>query len=207
MEILSKLFGSTNRVKILRLFLFNASTPFDIPEVASRSNVDRTIARSEINMLLAIGFLTPKDFVRETSNARGTKEQQISGVVLNKSFTYVVPLHKMLVEWPLIEEEDILQRFKNAGKLKMVVISGIFIKEDDNPIDLLIVGDNLKKNFIENAISKLESDIGKELKYAIFENDEFDYRFKMYDKLLRDIFDNKHKVILNSFPKDTVDRH
>lgn len=207
MEILSKLFGSTNRVKILRLFLFNASTPFDIPEVASRSNVDRTIARSEINMLLAIGFLIPKDFVRETSNARGTKEQQISGVVLNKSFTYVVPLHKMLVEWPLIEEEDILQRFKNAGKLKMVVISGIFIKEDDNPIDLLIVGDNLKKNFIENAISKLESDIGKELKYAIFENDEFDYRFKMYDKLLRDIFDNKHKVILNSFPKDTVDRH
>lgn len=207
MEILSKLFGSTNRVKILRLFLFNASTPFDIPEVASRSNVDRTIARSEINMLLAIGFLIPKDFVRETSNARGTKEQQISGVILNKSFTYIVPLHKMLVEWPLIEEDDILQRFKNAGKLKMVVISGIFIKEDDNPIDLLIVGDNLKKNFIENAISKLESDIGKELKYAIFENDEFDYRFKMYDKLLRDIFDNKHKVILNSFPKDTVDRH
>ena len=43
----------------------------------------------------------------------------------------------------------------------------------------------------------MEAEIGKELRYAAFEAPEFEYRVKMYDKLIRDIFDFPHKTILN----------
>ena len=41
-------------------------------------------------------------------------------------------------------------------------------------------------------IRVLESEVGKELTYAIFETPEFLYRANMYDKLVRDIIDLPH---------------
>jgi hypothetical protein len=39
--------------------------------------------------------------------------------------------------------------------------------------------------------------VGKELRYAFFSTDEFKYRMSMYDKLVRDILDYPHKVLLD----------
>lgn len=198
MEILTKIFGSASRVKILRLFLFNSNDPFDVPEVALRTGLERPEARHEINSLLSIGFLKPKDFTRELESSKGVKTVDVSGVILDKSFPYYHPLHQLLVESPLMNEEELLNKFKNAGKIKLLVVSGVFLKEENTPIDVLIVGDDLRKNIIENNIARLESEVGKELRYAIFETNDFQYRFQMYDKLIRDIFDNRYKALVNT---------
>ena len=60
----------------------------------------------------------------------------------------------------------------------------------------MIVGDNLKKVAIEGGIRKLEAEIGAELTYAVFNTKEFVYRLNMYDKLVRDILDFPHEVLL-----------
>ena len=46
-------------------------------------------------------------------------------------------------------------------------------------------------------IEGLEAEIGKELRYAAFETGEFNYRLGMYDKLVRDILDYPHTVVLD----------
>ena len=97
-----------------------------------------------------------------------------------------------------LNKETILGNFKNVGRVKLVIVSGVFIKNDDSRADLLIVGDRLKKSKIEFGIRKLEAEIGTELVYAVFDTKEFTYRLNMYDKLVRDIIDFPHEILLQS---------
>jgi hypothetical protein len=77
-------------------------------------------------------------------------------------------------------------------------VSGIFIQNSESRLDLLLVGDNLKKSFIQKTVNVLESELGKELSYAVFESADFKYRMSMYDKLLRDVFDYPHQPLMIS---------
>jgi predicted nucleotidyltransferase len=78
------------------------------------------------------------------------------------------------------------------------LISGIFIKNKDSRVDILVVGDRLRKSRVEEEVKKLEAEIGTELIYAVFETKEFNYRLSMYDKLIRDILDFPHEVIFKA---------
>ena len=63
-------------------------------------------------------------------------------------------------------------------------------------IDILIVGDNLRKSFIQKTVAILESEMGRELSYALFTVEDFKYRVSMYDKLLRDVFEYPHERLI-----------
>ena len=78
-----------------------------------------------------------------------------------------------------------------------IVIAGVFIQEPESRVDMLIVGDGVKKTALENTIKLLESELGKELKYAYFTTQDFQYRLSMFDKLIRDVLDYPHKKVLN----------
>ena len=78
------------------------------------------------------------------------------------------------------------------------MVSGVFIKNKDTRVDLLIVGDKIKKSKVEEEVRKLEAEIGTELVYVVFDTKEFIYRLDMYDKLVRDILDFPHEVILQA---------
>jgi len=65
-------------------------------------------------------------------------------------------------------------------------------------VDLLIVGDKMKKGKIEEGVRRLEAEVGTELIYAVFETADFLYRLKMYDKLVRDILDFPHELFYKS---------
>ncbi len=60
----------------------------------------------------------------------------------------------------------------------------------------MIVGDNLRRSYIQKAVSVLESELGKEVAYAIFDTADFKYRVSMYDKLIRDVLDYPHEQLL-----------
>jgi len=182
MEVLAKILGSSARVKIMRLFLLNRSKSFSAKEVVKRSRVNQDLARRELKMLSTIGF---------TKN----KEGQWS---FNSSFKYGEEFENLLLSSDTLSKEAILKIFQKTGKIKLLIISGVFIKNHDSRVDLLLVGDQLKRNKIEENIRKIEAELGIELVYAIFETKEFIYRLNMYDKLIRDILDYPHEVILQT---------
>lgn len=208
MESLGKIFGSNNRVKIMRLFLFNQSDIFDIDDIALRSLVKKTNARKELSMLSKIGFLKKKTFIKKTikkGKGKNTKQKiirkQTVGWVLNNKFDLSEPLKTLLIDSELIHEKDLITRIKKTGTIKLLALSGLFVKDNNRKLDILIVGDRLKRTLLEKEISKIESEIGRELSYAIFETEEFNYRIKMYDKLIRDIIENEHKMLVNKILK------
>lgn len=195
METLAKLFGGQARVRIMRLFLLNNESNFEIDEIVSRSRVMKNNTRKEINALLAMGFIKQKILIKE--GYRGSKKKVIAWA-LNPSFQYLGSLRDLLIDPSLLLQEDLPQRFKQVGKIKLMIVSGVFIGEDKSRADLMIVGDKLKKNVLQQVIKGLEAEIGKELDYVVFDTEEFKYRLDMYDKLVCDIIDLPHEKLIDN---------
>lgn len=188
MDALDKLFGSPDRVKILRLFMLNAEEVFTLHDVAKRSKVSMASARREMSLLEGSGFLKEK----QNSTSRRKKHWQ-----LDSRFTLLRPLRTLLLSATPVRSTDILQLVRSAGRIKLIIASGVFIGEESSRVDLLIVGDHVRKSRIESAIKKMEAEIGKELSYATIATNDFTYRLNAYDKFIRDILDFPHQTIID----------
>ena len=81
-------------------------------------------------------------------------------------------------------------------KIKFLAISVIFIDEPEARVDVLIVGDDLKRS-IENVLRTIESEIGHDSPTVPFETSEFLYRVSVYDKFVRDILDFRHDRVID----------
>ncbi len=199
MEILSKLFGGEAKVKIMRLFLFNPDTVFEIGSIADRVKEDPARVRREILGLDKISLIKKKIVGKaEVKHGKKTETRIMSyGYYLNRNFSYLSPLQNFLINAKPLQPKEIVKKLTQLGAIKLLVISGVFIQDSESRVDLLVVGDNIKKSHLENLMGVLEAEIGKELKYAYFTTADFTYRLSMYDKLIRDILDYPHEKIIN----------
>jgi len=142
-----------------------------------------------------MGFIKQKTITKE--GYRGAKKK-VTAWSLDTSFHYLDSIRDILIDPALLTQEDLPQRFKQAGKIKLMVVSGVFIGDSKSRADLLIVGDKLKKNILQQVIKSLEAEIGKELDYVVFDTEEFKYRLNMYDKLVCDIIDLPHEKLIDN---------
>lgn len=201
MDILEKLFGSAAKVKIIKLFLMNPGVTYDAKDASERAKVSLTSARTEINNLEKIGFLKShfytKDIKKQKNRSIINVKKRTYGWTLETKFPYVSAMESFLSDINPFKHKDIIDKVSRAGKIQLLIISGIFIKYEDARADLLIVGDNLKIGQLENIIRTIESEIGKEIRYVVFETNEFKYRHSLFDKLIRDILDFPHEKIIN----------
>ncbi|HEY4508759.1 MAG TPA: hypothetical protein VJC13_00535 [Candidatus Paceibacterota bacterium] len=189
METLSKLFGSEAKVKIMRLFLFNPDRVFDTSDIADRVKAEMSKVRREVSNMEKMGLV----------KRRATNKKKINGhgFVLDSGFPHLLSLQNFLINTEPLHPKEIIKKIGKLGSIKLIIVAGVFIQEPESRTDLLIVGDNVKKAALENTIKILESEIGKELKYAYFTTEDFKYRLSMFDKLTRDILDYPHKKVLN----------
>lgn len=200
MDILGKIFGSQAKVRIIRLFLFNPEKIIDANEVAKRTQVSVKTVFREMRFLASADLVRKKTAVftvRQKEKQGQALKRVRNGWVLNQKFPYIAALQNLVINTVLIKDEEILARLSGTGQIKLLIVAGVFIQETDSRVDLLIVGDRLKKPLIEARIKKMESEIGKELRYSIFETPDFQYRVSIYDKLIRDIIEFKHKKVLD----------
>ena len=187
METLSKLFGNETKVKIMRLFLFNPENVFSTKEITERTKADSSRVRKEMANLQKMGLV----------KRRATKKGNGHGFVMNPQFSYLSPLQNFLVNVEPSNPKELIKKIGKLGSIKVIIVAGVFIQEPESRLDILIVGDGVKKGSLENTMKILESEIGKELRYAYFTTEDFKYRLSMYDKLTRDILDYPHKKVLN----------
>lgn len=185
MEILSKLFGSPARLKMLRLFVFNKDSAFTLVEIVERTKLPKDSARREIKDLLSVGFLRKK----------GTSIPVHYQV--NSRFEHLSALTTFIRETTSVRPKAIVSALRRAGNLKLVVLSGHFTGILETQIDLLVVGDALEERIIASTVRSLEAEFGREIRYASFATADFRYRLGIYDRLLRDVFDYPHRVLID----------
>ncbi|MEX0651963.1 MAG: hypothetical protein WD509_00605 [Candidatus Paceibacterota bacterium] len=201
MDILEKLFGSAARVKILRLFLFNEGDQFENADIAKRARVSSASVRTETLMMERIGLIKRRVFYTQIKKGSGVHakvvKKKVRGWTLDSKFKYLAALRSFLLTATPIGQNQIIKRLNTAGKPKLVIIAGAFIQDYDGSIDLLVVGDGMSDAKLESAVRGIESEIGKELRFALFSTEDYKYRMNIYDKLLRDVFDYPHQTILD----------
>ncbi len=185
MEPLAKIFGTPARLKMLRLFLYNQTTGFTLADIAARAKLSSDAVKAELSDLLAADLLRKK-------GARAAAKYQV-----NPRFEHLAALDAFIRDTTNIRPADILALLKRAGSLRFVALTGIFMSEQETPADILIVGDALDERALANAIRSLEAELGREIRYASFPTADFRYRLGVYDRLLRDIFDYPHRVLMD----------
>jgi hypothetical protein len=184
MDELAKLFGSPARLKMLRLFLFNSSDSFTLAESEQRAKVSKEEARRELALLTSSGVIRRK----------AGKDPRYS---INEKFEHLAALESFIRATTAVRPSELLVRLKKAGALKLVVLSGLFTGVEGAKADLLVVGDQLDERMLRSAAIALEAELGREIRYASLSTTEFRYRQGVYDRLLRDIFDYPHRLLVD----------
>ncbi len=200
---LSILFGSTARVKLLRFFLFNPSKEFTFDEISRRAKLVRRTAKTEMSALEKAGVIKQKTVYIEVEGK--SKKMKAIGYSVNKDFPELQALQTFLFETAPIDGKNLLKHLRQAGLLDFVGISGVFVHEFEQRLDVLLAMKNFSQAKVEKAIRALEAEIGIEIRFAAMSSEDLMYRVGMYDKLTRDFFDYSHQVLIDKIGvKDEV---
>lgn len=201
MDTLSILFGTALRVKMIRLFLFNPVTPFDFEQIAQKMSVKPKELKDEIAFSKKLGLIKQVKISKIVTIKKGkkviTKKAKVSAWVLDPKFTYTDALTDFLVKTHSVENREIVKKLERAGKLKMVLVSGIFTRNAEARLDMFVVADNIKGASMDRIVKSIESDMGKDIRYAVLSAPDFAYRKSMNDKLVRDVLDFPHRVLVD----------
>ncbi len=93
-------------------------------------------------------------------------------------------------------DDELSKTLKNLKGLKAAVLSGIFAGNASGDCDLVLVG-NLPQNRVNKVVGKIEHLVGQEINYAVFEPAEYNYRKNIFDRFMKDIFENEHLVLMD----------
>lgn len=201
MNTLAQLFGTALRVKLMRLFLFNKGMAYDVMYIEDKTDAKARDIEKEIVSLKKLGLIKSATLSRVVTVKVGkkTKEQKknFKAWTLDSGFEFTEPLTDFLIKTHSLEDKAIVRRLEKVGKVKAVIVAGIFLRDSESRIDMFIVGDNIKQSALERVIKSIESDMGKEVRYVMLSGSDFEYRVSMNDKLVRDVLDFSHKILLN----------
>jgi len=182
-DTLQKLFGSSARLKLLRLFLFNPKSTYSVKEAVAHSQIKPGEARKEFAAFQAMKLI-------KKSRHSGTARYQ-----LNPDFEYVSALQNLLLNTNN-QGSELYDRVRRAGAIKFMAISGVLLGEwEDGRLDLFVVGERLNERKLREQVRKLESELGTELRYTSLTTDNFFYRLQMNDHLVKDVFDYPHRIV------------
>lgn len=188
METLGKLFGSINKVKLMRLFLLNPELVLSGREAAKRAKISPLATARELKVLSAIDLIHKK-----TKNG-------VAGWQLNQGFPMLPSLKNIVKSKVLDQKRELIQQFGRCGRVNLLLIAGALIESPDSRADLVLVGDRLKRPAVDRVIKSLEAEIGCELTYAVLDTADFSYRLNASDKFIRDVLDYPHERLVDRLP-------
>ncbi|MFH1583424.1 MAG: hypothetical protein ABIB72_03890 [Candidatus Falkowbacteria bacterium] len=224
--MLEKLFGSNARVKILKLFLLNPKDKFYIRQLSRDLKLQLNSVRRELENLEKFGILTSdmknkeegeseKEAASRTSpeavsTARGQAVLRQAGLAgrqgsggqekkyfrANPNFVLFDEIKALIVKAQILYEKDFVKKLNSIGKVKLLVLTGIFVNNPNTLIDILIVG-KINKIKLIKLIRELEVELGKEINYTVFDYREFKYRRDITDIFLYGILDSRKLVVID----------
>lgn len=197
--MLTQLFGSTARTKILKLFLFHPEERYYIRQVARELDIQVNSARRELENLKDFGLLISGKEEEDPSLSPEEKKQknyQEKYYRTNKDFVLFQELRALMAKAQVLYKKDFIRNIRSIGSPHLVVLSGLFVNNDKSEVDLLIVG-KIDKKKVKKVIENLEKDLGRELNYTLMSHSEFKYRRDITDIFLFNILEHEKIVVID----------
>lgn len=200
-DFLGNLLGSPARAKILRLFVFNQDECYTNEQIAKKAQVTKTAVQKELKYIEKAGLIKKKQCTQEISQGRGKnktiKKKKVAGWGAQERSPYLPALLVFLRSVAPMAKDDVAGRLQSIGRMRLIVLAGRLCEDDNSRIDLLLAGDGIDDKKLQAALRGIEADLGTEVRYASFPTDEIRYRLNVYDKLVRDVFDYPHQILLD----------
>lgn len=198
-DFLATLLGNKNRARVLRVFVIGSPQAFTSAHVAKRSGANAASALREIKALEKLGIIkqTKLSIIVGEARRKVTGKQKQVAWVFNQDFKYALALSKFIHGTSPVEHKAILDALKRSGRVSIVILSGNFMGDPSRPADLLVGIDSPNHKRLEAAVRGFEPQLGREIRYALFSTSEFEYRLTVEDRLLRDILDYPHLILLD----------
>lgn len=222
--ILSKLFGSTSRVKILKFFLMHDNESFYIRQIARDLDLQLNSVRRELENLEQFGLLVantpsrkeakveeepaieetlpeieeselPDGEAKPKSKSGGNKTDK-KYYSVNQNFVLFEEIKALFIKAQVLYERDFSEKILAVGQPKLFILSGFFVNAEDAPTDIFLVG-RLNREKIGEVISELERELDRELNYTVMDIEEFIYRRDITDVFLYGILESKKIVIVD----------
>lgn len=206
MELLSRLLGGIERVKIMRFFLHHEDELFAASEIVEKTKSKSVSAKKELTALAAMGFIERKRakmVVTTGAKKKTSRVKEVNGYKLNLEFPHNEALKELLFDFQLVDKKELASRFKTLGRIKLFVVAGIFINDPKSRLDILLIGEAIKKPKAEKIFEGISAEVGREVVYSIMDVDEYEYRIKMYDKFIRDVMEMPHEKVVDKISRET----
>ena len=208
---MEQLFGSKTRVKLLKLFMSNPNRSFYVREITRKVEEQINSVRRELANLLSLGLITSDSTNNKLYYEVDQKYEHYNA--LRELFTgkKSVPAPAVTADDGSETTKDIVDKtaktqkvstvdekvWNKAGNIAGLAYSGAFTRDLQAPVDIMIIGD-VPVSRAEAAVAELEKQEGKELRYAVMELEEWQYRRQINDKFWLQVVDSKNLVIIDT---------
>lgn len=183
--ILEQLFESQAKVKLMKFFFRSLEESFPLRDILKMLRVNPSTVRKEMKKLIKIGII------------KKTKKQGRIVYYLNQGFDFLKELKDLILKSTISSKEELKENARKTGNIKLLVLAGIFRGQDGAGADLLVVGDKINQRKFSTFLKDLEAEVGKELNCALMSAKEFNYRYDMYDRFVRDLISENSDVLIN----------
>jgi DNA-binding transcriptional ArsR family regulator len=187
MNKLEDLIVSKVRVKMLELFFTNPEEMYYVREITRLIKEEINAVRRELDRMLGTGLLK--------SEERGNRLYYY----LNKQYLYFQDFLQIVAKGTGLGEE-IRKKRRKLGKLDFVMFSGKFISGQQpgrDEVDILIIGDVVLAE-LQTLIKAEEKKIKREVNYAVFSGEEFEFRKTRRDPFIMDILYGSRVMIVGN---------
>lgn len=190
--MIEQLFGSKTRVKLLQLFLSSPNRAFYVREITRKVDEQINSVRRELANLLGIGIINSEESDNRLYyevNQKYPHYQALRSVFTNKK-----TLEQGKQEVP---KTGIGAKLADLGAVELAILSGGFTRDPRGGIDLLIVGD-VNRTKLSNLIAELQKEEGREIDFAVFAPEDFDYRVSVKDRFIYNLLNAKKTVVVDT---------
>lgn len=187
MTKLQDLFISRVRVKLLELFFTQTSEMYYVREITRLVHEEINAVRRELDRMVGFGLLK--------SEQRGNRLYYF----LNPRYLYYQELQRLVAKSTGIGKK-FNQLRRKLGTLEFVMFSDLFAAGQggkQGEIDILVIGDVVLSE-VDALIKEEQAVRGREINYAVFSLEEFDFRKTRRDPFIMNVLYGGRVMVIGS---------
>lgn len=175
------------RVKMMVLFYTKQNEMYYVREITREIKEEINAVRRELDRMLSAGMLK--------SEQRGNRLYYS----LNSKYLFFQEIQQMIAKSTGIGEK-IRKARRKLGNVTFVMFSARFVKglpPRQSELDLLVVGDIVLPE-LEQLVKQEEKSLDREINYALFSDEEFEFRKTRRDPFIMDVLYGSRVMIIGS---------
>ncbi len=193
--LMEQLFGGNSKAKLWKIFSINSHKEFTLKQLIHLTKLKSDKLLPDLRDFMRQGIV-----IASRKNIITPDAQKNNSVVyqMNPDFPLRQPITDLILSAVPRDKDRIVEHVQDLPRLKTILLSGFFIDATNHqsPIDMILIFDKIPGQVTE-VVAELERDLGRELKYAALDQEDFKYRHSIGDRLIRDVLDFEHIVAMD----------